>query len=241
MTASNQAIVLLSGGMDSVAAMHWAKPRYSKLLAILFDYGQKNRDQELTAGGMLAREEGIPTLSLALADALPRGRGILHAIEDHDGLTHGLSPAFVPGRNAVFITSGASHGSVYFSNGTFDVVVGCNGQDAPRFPDCSAGGLAKLAQGLRHCLAREIHVVAPFVDKTKEQMLASLRELSPLQSALALNAVARSWSCYHNVGPCGRCSACVLRADAFAAVGIADKCVSKVLSGGDPAREAVLK
>jgi 7-cyano-7-deazaguanine synthase len=229
---AKQAVVLLSGGMDSVAVLHWAKPRYPKLVAFLFDYGQPNRDQELTAAGTLARQIGVPTASIVLADALPRGRGILKSIEDHDGLTEGLSPAFVPGRNLLFITSAAAHGSVHFPSGNFDIVIGANGQDAKRFPDCSHGALIKLSQALRHGVAREINVVAPYVDRTKEQILRSL-------DAPALEAVARSWSCYRNSGPCRACSACVLRREAFEAVGVVDYCVWTRLTGGDPARESV--
>ncbi len=231
---ANQAVVLLSGGMDSVAVMHWAKPRYEALVAFLFDYGQQNRDQELTAAGKLARELGVPTMSFALADALPRGRGILKSIGDHDGLIEGLSPAFVPGRNLLFITSAAAHGSVHFQNGNFDVVIGANGQDAKRFPDCSHGALVKLSQALRHGVAMEVNVVAPFVDRTKEQILRGLGEA-------ALDAVSRSWSCYRNAGPCGTCSACVLRTEAFEAAELVDFCEPSVLTGGDLGREAAFK
>lgn len=226
----NQAVVLLSGGMDSTAVLHWAKPVYPKLLALLFDYGQPNRDQELYAAGRSARELGVPTINVVLADALPRGRGILKGVQDHDGLTEGLSPAFVPGRNLLFITSAAAHGSVYFPNGNFDIVIGANEQDAKRFPDCSLGALVKLAQALRHGVAREVNVVAPYVDRTKEQILRSL-------DSAAIEAVRHSWSCYRNVGPCGTCSPCVLRAEAFAAVGLVDACAPYRMIGGDPARE----
>ena len=43
---NHPAAVLLSGGMDSVAALYWTVQTYPKVLAILFDYGQPNRDQE---------------------------------------------------------------------------------------------------------------------------------------------------------------------------------------------------
>ncbi len=239
MSIVNKACVLLSGGMDSVAVLHWAKARYASLFAILFDYGQPNRDQELTAAGALAREVLVPTLSVVLADALPRGRGILKGVEEHDGLTEGLSPAFVPGRNLLYITSAAAHASVYVPNGNFDLVVGANGQDAKRFPDCSAGAFVKLSQALRHGVAREVNIIAPYVDRTKEQIIRSfLGTDKPLDGITAVDAIARSWSCYLSSGPCGKCSACVLRAEAFAAVGMVDKCAPARLCGGDPAREA---
>ena len=152
---TENACVLVSGGFDSVAALHWARSRYSAVLAILFDYGQPNRDQELTAAGHAAGAISVPTLGIAMADCLPRGRGILNRVEDHDGLEDGVSPAFVPGRNLVFLTCAAAHAAVRFPSGNINLVIGANAHDARRFPDCRGGALAKLAEALRHGVGRE--------------------------------------------------------------------------------------
>lgn len=226
----NQAAVLLSGGMDSSAALLWALPRYEKVIAILFDYGQKNRDQELTFAGRLCETTNTARLLIVVAGSLPRGKGILHHIEEHDGREDGSSPAIVPGRNALFAVSAAAHASVYFPNGNMALVLGCNAQDARRFPDCHPASLKTLGETLRHCIAREIQVVAPWIDRTKAQILAELSEADR-------GVVARSWSCYRGDGPCGKCSACVLRADAFVAVGLEDLCAPARMTGGDPARQ----
>lgn len=224
-----KACVLVSGGFDSVAALHWATEVYASSLAVLFDYGQPNRDQELAAAQRSAERLRVPVLRIAVADSLPRGRGILARVEDHDGRDEGLSPAFVPGRNLVFLTCAAAHAAVYWPTGNIDVVIGANAQDARRFPDCRAGALAKLAETLRHGIGRELNIVAPWIDRTKTQILQSV-------GAWAQGEVARSWSCYRGDGPCGTCSACVLRAEALAAVGLEDRCERVALTGGDRAR-----
>jgi 7-cyano-7-deazaguanine synthase in queuosine biosynthesis len=79
--------------------------------------------------------------------------------------------------------------------------------------------------------AREIQIVLPFADWTKEQIIANA-------SAAARRDIARSWSCYRGDAPCGRCTPCVLRAAAFAHHGIVDACRAPRMFGGDPAREA---
>ena len=224
-----QAVVLLSGGMDSVAALLWARRRYKETLAVMFDYGQPNRDQELTIGGMIAESRGIRCLVVVVADTLPRGRGILRAVEDHDGREDGLSPAFVTGRNLVFAASAASHGCEHFANGSIALVVGFNTQDAKRFPDCHPSAVIRMGEALRCCLGREVQAVAPWIDRTKAQILQAAHPDD-------LADICRSWSCYRKAGPCGSCSACVLRAVAFREAGIADACASATMVGGDPAR-----
>jgi 7-cyano-7-deazaguanine synthase len=130
----------------------------------------------------------------------------------------------------VLLSSCAAHAAVYFRNGNIDIVIGCNAQDAKRFPDCRRGTMAKLAEALRSGIGREIDIATPWIDHTKAQILAAI---GPEDR----EHVARSWSCYRSDGPCGRCSACVLRREAFAEAGLEDKCRRAVMKGGDPARE----
>lgn len=227
------AAVLLSGGMDSTAALWWAKERYERVAALLFDYGQPNRDHELAAAYRAAEDAGTHlNLRFALADTLPRGRGLLAGVRDHDEAHQGISPAFVPGRNLVMLTIAAAHACVMFPNGNIDLVIGACKEDAAGFPDCRAPTLAKLGEALRAGNARQIEVVAPWLNATKETILATVGTISPQ----ALESVSRSWSCYRADGPCGACSACVLRVRAFAAAGIEDRCARAVMTGGDPGR-----
>ena len=227
----NQACVLLSGGMDSVAALCWAKRRYQDVWAILFDYGQANRDQELTAAGRLCTALGVERELLHCGDTIARGKGILGKIQDHDGREDGTSPNVVPNRNGVLANAAGSHIVQHFPNGNLALILGCNAQDAKRYPDCHPTALQAVGEALRHTMAREIQIVLPWIVLTKTQILQSL-------NAEDRAHVAGSWSCYRKVGPCGKCSACVLRAEAFTAVGLVDQCVQAVMNGGDPAREA---
>lgn len=227
----HQAVVLLSGGMDSTAALCWARGQYKELLAVMFDYGQPNRDQELSAAGRVCEKYGLASQRVAVADCLPRAKGILHHIEEHDGREDGTSPAVVPGRNALFAVSAAAHASVHFPNGNMALVMGCNAQDARRFPDCHPVAMSRLGEMLRVCVAREIQIVVPWIDRTKEQILRTF-----VGDAASTADILGSWSCYRGSGPCGTCSACVLRNEAVAKVGLADRCIPVKMTGGDPGR-----
>jgi 7-cyano-7-deazaguanine synthase len=227
----HQAIVLLSGGLDSTAALLWARGQYKEVHAVMFDYGQPNRDQELTAAGRACTRLGISRSMHVLADALPRS-GILAKVVDHDGREDGSSPAIVHGRNALFAVSASAHGSLRFPNGNMALVLGCNAQDARRFPDCHPVAMLRLGEMLRVCIAREIQIVVPWIDRTKEQMLRGF-----VGDAEATDILLQSWSCYRDVGPCGTCSACVLRHEAIVKVGLADRCMPIKMHGGDPQRD----
>lgn len=227
------AIVCLSGGMDSTAALMWARRRYPRVLAVLFDYGQPNRDQELPYAGHVCVRFGIQRTCIMLGESVPRGRGILHHIEEHDGREDGQSPATVTGRNGIFAVSAAAHGAEFFPNGNIVLVFGCNAQDARRFPDCHPSFFLKLGELLRTAIAREIQVVAPWITSTKAQILEEVRGYG---DEPALDAVRKSWSCYRADGPCGRCSACCLRTDGFRTAGMADECARRDTFGGNQHR-----
>jgi 7-cyano-7-deazaguanine synthase len=227
----NHACVLLSGGMDSVAALHWARERaQGKVRAVAFDYGQPNRDHELTAGHAICAELGIPYARLALADTLNTGAGLLRSIHDHDPAAMGVHRAFVPGRNAVFLTVAAAHACTWWVSGRVDLVVGACADDHDGFPDCRENFFAALERAICRGYGRDVRVNAPFVKTSKADILAQASEAARAD-------LARSWSCYRREGPCGTCTPCVLRAGAFAAAGVEDRTARAVMCGGDPVRE----
>jgi 7-cyano-7-deazaguanine synthase len=234
---SFQGVVLLSGGLDSTAALFWAKPRYSSLHAIAFDYGQPNRDAELTAAKGVAEEEGVPYHGVVLADALrpQRPLGLLARVIDPNGeeAFGRTDRMFVPGRNALFAVTAAAHACSWWPNGNLDIIMGACAEDQTGFPDCRPGNLALLTNALRHLMARHLTIRTPWSDRTKSEILYAVKP-----DARALAAVVRSYSCYRHDGPCGRCGACLKRAVAFDQQGLVDESRSVKMGGGDPHREA---
>lgn len=239
-----QACVMLSGGMDSVAALHWAKAKYHRVIAMLCDYGQPNRDTELQVAESLANGLGVKTHREVITGLVRRGI-LASTIPAHK--EGGVSPAVVPGRNVFLFACGAAHSTVLFPNGNVDLVVGCNKDDAVAFPDCDPGAQIKGSAYFQHAFARHITIVAPWIDWTKADVLRLFQNkqidgMSPLAHEVALSDIVVSWSCYERQGAqpkrCGVCTACVLRASAFSAVGLTDVCEKWNLrmTGGDPAR-----
>lgn len=217
-------ILLLSGGLDSVAALHHTRPDR----AVGFSYGQPHRDAELTAAGHIAARRGVPFDVLLLPD-LRR----LNPTAGRDSA--GVSLAFVPGRNALFLARAAA---AYAKPGEqLRLVMGANADDFAAFPDCRGAFFAAAQTMLRAALVGicDVWISTPWLASTKVEIL---RWCASQPDALA--DVRDSVSCYRGTR-CGACDACALRAAAFAACGLEDGTSVQTMHGGDPARDAKLR
>jgi 7-cyano-7-deazaguanine synthase len=230
-----RALVLLSGGMDSTACLHWALAHYAEVSAIGFDYGQPHRDAETSSAGKLAKRRGVQFEVLCLADAL-RG-GIVSAVPTHEPATGGIHRAFVPGRNLVFLSLALGRAATYWPTSEFDLILGACLEDASGFPDCTDHFINAANVALTLAIGRLARAIAPFSRVSKVDLVG-------LVKAMGWDAVydlQRSWSCYVGKGPCGECTPCVLRRDAFAAAGLDDLCGAPVMTGGDVHRDLRIK
>ena len=177
------ALVLYSGGADSLTLLYFVKKRlnYSSILALGFDYGQPHV-KELQYAALNCKKLGVSFITRKIT-----------GLQVGDMVT---SPEVV-GRNSLFLTYGAI---VAKENGLDDVFIGVCGSDAERFPDCrpefifSMSVALQLGVGIRR-------VSAPFIYITKEAVVAIGKELGADYS--------QSWSCYAGEDkPCGKCEAC---------------------------------
>lgn len=225
------ACVLLSGGMDSTVCLFWTMAKYRNVRAVCFDYGQPHRDAELIAARGLADRHDITLERVVIADALHGG--LLRAVPKHEVAPEAIHRAFVPGRNLVFLSLALARACIWWPEGDLDLVAGCTKEDTAGFPDCTEQFLKAAAAALSAAVARKVAVCSPYVRMTKTEMLQD----AELRFGSALAEVQASWSCYEGKGPCGVCTACVLRAEAFAAVGLLDLCAAPKLTGGDVERE----
>lgn len=221
-------LVLLSGGLDSVAALHWSIEQGGPVSAVGFSYAQPHRDAELTAAAIIATRRGVP-FDVVILPELPR----LNPTAGRDAA--GVSLAFVPGRNALFLTRAAMHAARPGED--FVLVMGANADDFAAFPDCRGAFFDAARAMLRSSLVGVCgaSLQTPWVNCTKAMILRWC-----LARADALADVRESVSCYRGAR-CSTCDACTLRARAFAEVGIDDGASVTAMHGGDPQREARLR
>lgn len=209
------ALVLLSGGLDSVTALAWAiQAGYSPRVALSFTYGQRHI-REVEAAAAIAAHYDVPHQSIALTpisgsrltdlDDIPQGR-------DLSTLSENIAPTYVPNRNMILIAYAAMHALL---GDAMHLIGGWNHADAVNYPDCRDDFLESAQQTLRLATLREFTIVRPLIRDDKP---AIVRRALDLGAPLHL-----TWTCYlGEEQACGRCDACQLRVSAFRQVGVID-------------------
>jgi 7-cyano-7-deazaguanine synthase len=226
--------VLLSGGLDSVAALHWAMARHKQIDALAFDYGQANRDGELAAAGKVARRRSVPLTVCMIGHAVRGDRTLRRPLVGVDG--SGVSLANLAARNAVFLSCAARHAAGRYPGAKLKIVIGCNADDAVRFPDCRVEFIQAAASMLSAALVgvvESVDVLAPWVSTRKAGIVRWAHGYPE-----AIEDIGDSMSCYGG-DDCGVCDACTLRASAFGDAKAAQAPRRlPVMIGGDPQRGA---
>jgi 7-cyano-7-deazaguanine synthase len=206
----NRALVLLSGGIDSAAALAWTKQNYSEVVAITFQYYLRPFRERLSVFRLLevfrAPLIEVPAQFLREAADLPQP------------LNAEVPEGYVPNRNMIFY----SIACYYAETKECDTIVGGHiGIDSESFPDASRDFFQRFSDLANHALlTRKIKIELPFAKSSKAEVIKKAVEWRvPLES---------TWSCYWDATqPCGKCVSCVERAEAFAIVGVIDPLLSK--------------
>lgn len=202
------AVVLLSGGMDSVALLHWARRRYDCVRAVSFFYGQPNAAEELAAAKAVCKRWAVRWLKLYMGQSIGGAAGICAPTAGVDAA--GVSRANMPLRNGMMLMAAAAQAMRWWNDGrSVDLLIGCVYEDKEAFPDCSFAFLrrAEACIGVGLGAAAHVRVVGPWTGTPKHELFYELTDEE-------LQDVRRSVSCYSG-DQCGRCDACKQRLEAF--------------------------
>jgi len=217
----SDAVVLLSGGLDSYTAAAIARADGHRLFALTVRYGQRHA-VEIEAARDVAASLGVADhveidvglsafggSSLTTQTPVPKDRQIIPTE---------IPSTYVPARNTVFLALALGWAEVV---GAHDIFIGVNVLDYSGYPDCRPEFIAAFERLASLATARGVqgerfHIHAPLQMMTKAQIIRRGLELG-LDYGL-------THSCYDptSAGPCGRCDSCVLRAAGFAEVGVPD-------------------
>jgi 7-cyano-7-deazaguanine synthase len=209
-------VVLCSGGMDSVTALHWAC-RHEEVAAVLsFDYGAKHNHREIPFAaehaGLLGRPHQVIKLDfvnrLFASALLPSGGEIPDG--HYEAAT--MKQTVVPFRNAIMLSIATG---IAESSGAQGVVIAAHSGDHAIYPDCREDFLRAMGEAMRQGTYAGVELLRPFIAMTKAQIATE---------GLRLGVdFARTWSCYKGGEiHCGRCGTCVERREAFLAAGLPD-------------------
>lgn len=214
------AVVLLSGGLDSMVTAALAKEQGFAVHALSVDYGQRHR-LELESARRIAERLGLARhTEIALDLRAFGGSALTDAIEvPKSGVGDDIPVTYVPARNLVFLalTTACAEAA-----GARDVFIGVNALDYSGYPDCRPEFIASFAETAR--LGTKAGVEgAPFTIHAPLQHMTKA-DIARECHRLGLDP-AWSWSCYDPAPggmACGLCDSCRLRKKGFAEAGIVD-------------------
>jgi 7-cyano-7-deazaguanine synthase len=223
--SGKNAVVLLSGGVDSSTVLAIASSEGYTPYALSFSYGQRHLG-ELEAARRVAALAGVAGHVVAEIDlrvfggsaltadiAVPKGRS-------EGELGAGIPVTYVPARNTIFLSFALAYAETLAAS---DIFVGVNALDYSGYPDCrpeyieSFERMANLATKAGVEGTQRLAIHAPLMQLTKEGIIRRGLELGVDYSLTT--------SCYdpdERGRACGACDACQLRLRGFAAVGMVD-------------------
>lgn len=215
-----EAVVLLSGGLDSMVVAALAREQGFRVNALTIDYNQRHR-VELDAARRIASRLGIERHLVLPLDLRAFGGSALTSdlAVPKDGLGPGVPVTYVPARNLVFLSLTLAWGEAL---GARDLFIGVNALDYSGYPDCrpefisAFEDLASLATRAGD-EGQVFTIHAPLQHMRKAEIALETQRLG-LEPA-------DSWSCYDPVEPglaCGLCDSCRLRKAGMAEAGVPD-------------------
>jgi 7-cyano-7-deazaguanine synthase len=218
------AVVLLSGGLDSMVSAALAREEGFRLLALTVDYNQRHRI-ELDAALRIASELGAERHIVLPLDLTSYGGSALTGDIDvpKSGVEENAIPVtYVPARNTIFLSLALGWAE---ASGARAIYIGVNALDYSGYPDCrpefisSFENLAAVATKAG-TEGERFSVCAPLLRMSKADIAREADRLG-LDAGL-------SWSCYDPTAQnkhCGLCDSCRLRSRAFSEAGLPDPTV----------------
>lgn len=217
---SKDAVVLLSGGMDSATVLAMAIAAGHRCHAMSFRYGQRH-SAELEAASNIAKQFSVAQHRIIDLDLTGIGGSALtdNSIDVPEAPGEGIPVTYVPARNTVFLSIALAWAEVL---GAADIYIGVNAVDFSGYPDCRPGfieafeTMANLATkaGVE---GRSIRINTPLIHLSKAEIIGQ---------GIALGVDYRDTvSCYRADAAgraCGKCDACRLRRAGFEAAGVPD-------------------
>ncbi len=221
-TTARNAVLLLSGGLDSTTLLAHAIHEGFDVHAMTFRYGQRH-SSEIDAARRVAARYGVHDHVVVDIDLRTFGGSALTSDidvpKDRNTRDEGIPITYVPARNTIFLSFALAWAEVL---GAGDLFIGVNALDYSGYPDCRPEYIAAYER-MANLATRggvegtTLRIQTPLIDLTKAQIIGRGLELGV--------DYAITQSCYDpgdNGAACGHCDACQLRLRGFAEAGATD-------------------
>ena len=201
--------VLLSGGMDSVAAFYEVLGQHEVVACVSFDYGAKHNSKEIPFAKLHADRNGIHHQIIPLdfidrlfkSDLLQSGG----AIPDGHYAEASMKQTVVPFRNGIMLAIATGYAESIAAEA---LVIAAHSGDHAIYPDCREPFMQAMATAMGEGTYAKIQLLRPFIATDKTGIAKRGKELGI--------DFAETWSCYKGGAiHCGVCGTCVERREAF--------------------------
>jgi len=217
--ASNMAVCLVSGGMDSCVTAAIANRDVNRLAFLHVSYGQRTEARERRAFEEIADHYGVEQRLIVSLEQLAKIGGSSLTDKDIAVASANLAgqripTSYVPFRNAHFLSIATSWAEVIHAE---SIYVGAVADDSSGYPDCRP----EFYEAFQRVISlgtkpeTQIQIRTPIIAMKKSEIVALAQRLNaPLEL---------TWSCYaESEQACGDCDSCALRLRAFREAGVRD-------------------
>lgn len=202
----DKAVVVFSGGQDSTTCLFWALKKFDEVIAVTFDYGQRNK-KEIECAKAIADELDIEhhVLDMGLLNQLAPNALTREDIKIEMGENGALPSTFVEGRNMIFLTFAGVLAKV---KGAKHIVTGVCETDFSGYPDCRDIFIKSLNVTLNLAMDYTFVLHTPLMWINKAQTWEMADQLGKLDYIKE-----KTLTCYNGImgDGCGECPACHLR------------------------------
>ena len=207
---NKKAIILLSGGLDSLVSLAVEANKGTKIeLALTFDYGQKSFENEKLAAKNIADYykienkiiqldwlKNITNTSLVKDEEIPQLD--IDELEKKEKTINSMKNVWVPNRNGLFVNIAASFCDSYKYD---EIIIGANKEEAKTFSDNSKKFVNDMNKVLKTSTNYEVKLNAPLINMSKNQIIKKAIELN--------TPIEKISSCYNSTTThCGKCESC---------------------------------
>ena len=217
-SSDKNAVVLLSGGLDSATVLAIANDRGYRCHALSVDYGQRHRSELLAAQNIADTMSAVlKTVNLDLRTF--GGSALTDDIDVPTEESTGIPVTYVPARNTIMLSLALAWAEVLSADAIF---IGVNAVDYSGYPDCrpefinAYEEMANLATKAG-VIGNRLTIHTPLIDLSKADII---REGTKLGVDYSMTV-----SCYQadeQGRACGACDSCRIRAAGFDAAGVSD-------------------
>ncbi len=207
----NNAILLLSGGLDSVVSLNVIKEQGIKnILALTFNYGQKSFEKEKNSSISISKYYEIKHEIITLdwlknisKSSLTSNRNIpmpdILDLDNKEIMKKTAESVWIPNRNGLFINIAACYAETY----NYDtIIIGANKEEAGTFKDNSIEFINAINNSLKNSTQKQITTVAPLINKTKYEIVKCAIDYN-----IPFDLIN---SCYESgTKHCGKCESCI--------------------------------